>query len=99
RRELLERALAELVVVVVDLSGTLGGDDDERVAAVDVLEQLVDAWLDHAPMLAVGAGALHDRDDLVDGSAEIVVLPHVVEEAGLAELALGDVEALADPAG
>src|SRR2546423_15540708 len=47
RREVVERALAELVVVVVDLARALGGDDDERVAGVDVVEQLVDAGMDH----------------------------------------------------
>src|SRR5216684_9382202 len=44
RRGVLEaHALTELVVVVVDLAGTLGGDDHERIARVDVLEQLIDA--------------------------------------------------------
>src|SRR5215208_4755832 len=52
RRELLEDSLAERVVVVVDLTGALGCDDDGRVMAVDVLQQDVDAWIDHATMLA-----------------------------------------------
>ena len=43
RRELLERALAEVVVVRVDLPGALGGHDDARVGRVDVLHQAVDA--------------------------------------------------------
>src|SRR6059058_371831 len=47
RRRLVERALAEHVVVVVDLARALGGDDHERVARVHVLEQLVDAGMDH----------------------------------------------------
>src|SRR5688572_33108726 len=47
RRLLEAEALAELVVVVVDLTGPLGGDDDERVARVHVVEQAVDAGLDH----------------------------------------------------
>src|SRR6478736_946319 len=50
RRQLFEGAFAELVVVVVDLPGTLGRHDHERVAAVHVAEQLVDAWLDHVAM-------------------------------------------------
>ena len=40
-------ALAELVVIAVDLAGPLGGHDDERVARVDVLEQIIDARFDH----------------------------------------------------
>src|SRR6476469_7129333 len=47
RRELVERALTELVVVVVDLPRALGGDDDKRVARVDLGHELVDAWVDH----------------------------------------------------
>src|SRR3954451_22845497 len=42
-RELLERSLAEVVVVRVDLPRALGGDDHTRVRRVDVLQQLVDA--------------------------------------------------------
>src|SRR3954452_21776236 len=47
RREVVESALAELVLVVVDLPRALGGDDHERVARVHVLGQLVDAGMDH----------------------------------------------------
>src|SRR5205807_10332865 len=48
RRRLLEAdPLTELVVIVVDLASTLGGDDYKRVAGIDVLEQLIDAWMDH----------------------------------------------------
>src|SRR5215211_8132019 len=47
RREVVERAFAQLVVVVVDLPSPLRADDHERVARVDVLEQLVNAWIDH----------------------------------------------------
>src|SRR3989304_10226216 len=48
-REVVERALAELVVVVVDLPRPLGGGDHERVAGgrLDVLEQGVDSRPDH----------------------------------------------------
>src|SRR5919197_2918452 len=47
-RELLERALAEVVVVAVDLTRPLGGDDHARVRRVDVLQQAVNAGRDHA---------------------------------------------------
>src|SRR5262245_40129846 len=47
RREFVERALTELVVVVVDLPRALGGDDHEGVARVDLVEELIDAWMDH----------------------------------------------------
>src|SRR4029450_1193304 len=47
RRVVVEGALAELVVVVVDLPRALGGDDHECVALVDVVEQRVDSWVDH----------------------------------------------------
>src|SRR3954451_18140269 len=47
RRELVERALTELVVVVVDLPRALGGDDDQCVARVDLVHELVDAGVDH----------------------------------------------------
>src|SRR5579871_3731330 len=50
RRELVERAFAELMVVVVDLPRALGGDDHERVARVDLVEQLVDSRMDHRRM-------------------------------------------------
>src|SRR5580765_1350203 len=46
-RKVVERALTELVVVVVDLPRALGGDDHERVARVHVFGQLVDAGMDH----------------------------------------------------
>src|SRR6266702_7954369 len=39
RRIVVEGALTELMVVVVDLAGALGRDDDERVARVNVGEQ------------------------------------------------------------
>src|SRR5690606_12329414 len=46
RRELVEGALAEVVVAGVDLPRALGRDDDARVVGVDVLEQAVDAGRD-----------------------------------------------------
>src|SRR6266705_3135657 len=44
-------ALAELVVVVVDLASPLGRDDDERIARVDVFEELIDARMDHGRLM------------------------------------------------
>src|SRR5204863_9161490 len=46
-QELIERAFAELVVVVVDLPGALRGHDHEGVARVHVVEQFVYAGMDH----------------------------------------------------
>src|SRR5665213_24148 len=55
RRIVVERAFAELVVVVVDLPGTLRGHDDKRIARVDVLEQIVYTGMDHrSGMVAAG---------------------------------------------
>src|ERR671936_2287480 len=55
RRGLLEAdALPQLVVVVVDLASPLGRDDHERVARIDVVQQLIDAWMDHGAMLPAG---------------------------------------------
>src|SRR6185312_8210125 len=48
RREALEAALAELVVVVVDLARAPRGGDHERVLAVHLLQQVVDLGMDHA---------------------------------------------------
>src|SRR5688572_24353530 len=49
RRVVVEGPFAQLMVVVVDLPGALRGDDDKRIALVDVLEQRVDAGIDHGP--------------------------------------------------
>src|SRR4051794_4989925 len=49
RRELVERPLAEVVVVAVDLSCALGGDDHAGVVGVDLLHEPVDARADHYP--------------------------------------------------
>src|SRR3954451_1346052 len=46
RRVLVESPLAEVVVVGVDLSRALGGDEHARVVRVDLLEQFVQSWLD-----------------------------------------------------
>src|SRR5262249_2552774 len=46
-RKLVERTLAEVVVVAVDLAGALGGHEHARVVGVDVLEQTIDSWGDH----------------------------------------------------
>src|ERR671931_2495194 len=55
RREVVEGALAQLVVIVVDLASPLGGDDHERVARVDVLEELIDTRMDHGPAMLPAA--------------------------------------------
>src|SRR5436190_9501437 len=58
RRVLVEGPLAEVVVVRVDLPRPLGGHDHCRIVGVDLLEQLVEAWLDHfwgAPLLVGGS--------------------------------------------
>src|SRR3954464_7429703 len=47
RRELLEGALAEVVVVAVDLTRALGGDDHAGIRRVDVLQQAVYAGRNH----------------------------------------------------
>src|SRR5690242_20784505 len=47
RRELLEGALAEVVVVAVDLTRALGGDDHAGVRRVDVFQQTVYAGRNH----------------------------------------------------
>src|SRR5258705_7226983 len=55
RRELVEGALSELVVVVVDLASTLRSHDDQRVARVDLVEQLIDARMDHGRLMVPAA--------------------------------------------
>src|SRR6187401_2947456 len=57
-RELLEGALAEVVVVRVDLTRALGGDDHARVRRIDVLEQAVYAGRNHTAILAVAFATL-----------------------------------------
>src|SRR5215213_2252446 len=52
RRCLLEsNSLTQLVVVVVDLASPLGRDDHDRVARVDVVEELIDAGMNHGPLM------------------------------------------------
>src|SRR3954453_1399611 len=48
RRELVERALPQVVVVAVDLPRPLGGDQHGGVVGVDMLQERVDARVDHA---------------------------------------------------
>src|SRR3954471_14429375 len=58
RRELVERPLTELVVIVVDLARALGRDDHEGVARVDLIHEFVDAGMDHGRgMVAVAASS------------------------------------------
>src|SRR5512133_1404398 len=46
---------AELVVIVVDLTSPLRRDDDERVARVDIVEELIDAGMDHGLLMVPAA--------------------------------------------
>src|SRR6476469_1432122 len=58
RRIVVEGAFAELVVVVVDLPGALRGHDDERIARIHVVQQVVDSWMDHGrDMVPAGANS------------------------------------------
>src|SRR4051794_41155634 len=57
RADVLEQTLAELGVVGVDLPRALGGVDDERVLALDLVEQLVDGRVGDA--LGIGGCAGH----------------------------------------
>src|SRR3954451_10314164 len=57
RPDVLEQALPELAVVGVDLAGPLRRVDDERVLALDLVEQLVDRRVGDA--LGIGGGAGH----------------------------------------
>src|SRR3954451_16620242 len=58
RRELLEGALTQIVVVRVDLPGTLGGHDHARIRGVDMLEQAVYAGRNHTWILAAALTVL-----------------------------------------
>src|SRR3954449_7217947 len=57
RADVLEKTLTELRVVGVDLPGALRRVDDERVLALDLVEQLVDGRVGDA--LGIGGGAGH----------------------------------------
>ena len=57
RADIFEDAVAELVVVVVDLARALGGVDDQRVLAGRAVEQLVDGRIGDAQRGVIGAGA------------------------------------------
>src|SRR6218665_2248559 len=54
RRVLIESSLTEVVVVAVDLAGTLGGHENGGVVRVDVLEQRVEARVDQGSFLTSG---------------------------------------------
>src|SRR5439155_26388323 len=54
-RKLVEGAFTELMVIVVDLPGTLRGNDDQRVARVHLVEQLIDSWMDHGRLMVPAA--------------------------------------------
>ena len=92
RRELVERALAELVVVVVDLPRALGGDDHERVARVDLVEQLIDAGMDHGRAMVAAPAELAARRSppaLSAARSRSSFSTHVVELAAAARAAAG----------
>src|SRR5213594_3642566 len=70
RRSLLEAdALAELVVVVVDLASALRRDDDERVTGLDSFEQLVDAWMDHGRAMVPTPASSSSRSTIAERTA------------------------------
>src|SRR3954453_20866164 len=56
RADVLEQTLAELRVVGVDLAGPLRGVDDQRVLALDLVEELVDRRVGDANRGSGGAG-------------------------------------------
>src|SRR4051794_7694045 len=72
RRELLERALPQIVVVRVDLARALGGDDHTRVRGIDMLEQAVYAGRNHTSSLAVALTLLASAPAQ---AADVVRLP------------------------
>src|SRR5215218_4509743 len=55
RRVLVESSLAEVVVVAVDLPCALSGDEHTCVMRVDMLEQRVQAGVDHVSVLTWGS--------------------------------------------
>src|SRR6476469_9596643 len=58
RPDVLEDAVTELVVVVVDLTRALGGVDDQRILAGCAVEQLVDGRVGDAQRRVVGGGGV-----------------------------------------
>src|SRR5436853_7898927 len=60
RRNELAAALAELVVIGVDLASAFRGDDHERVLRVDLRQQIVDLRFDHEelPVEVVDVGGV-----------------------------------------
>src|SRR6476619_6747494 len=57
-------ALAELVVVVVDLAGALGCHEDERIArSADLFEQIVETWVDHGRAMVPARANSHSTRD------------------------------------
>ena len=98
RRVLAEIALAEVVVVAVDLASALGRDDDRGVVRVGVLEQLSTRGLiigrrslGHRPTV-LPAQRPHDPLQLVGRPLEVVVDDAVVELVLGGELLRGDRE-------
>ena len=111
RREVVERPLAELVVVVVDLTRPLGGRDHERVAGVDVLEQGVDprGWIIGRELYLPprsrrrrrpsSSSTARSTSSFVDDVVEVARLGHLAprEREPLADLAGALGRALAQP--
>src|SRR5438309_5806484 len=62
-------ALAELMVVVVDLPRALGRDDDERVPRLDPVEQLVDARVDHGRLMVPTPASSSSRSTIAASTA------------------------------
>ena len=101
RRVVLETALAELVVVVVDLPRPLRRDDHQRVARVDLGEQFIDARMDHGramvavfrscpSTIAASASAARSRSSFSTTKSNV---------AALLELLAGERDPLLDHAG
>ena len=85
-------------MVVVDLPSTLGGDDDQRVARVDVVQQLVDSRMDHGRLMVPAAA--NSRWTISSssprGALDLVVQHDVVELVRLRELLAREADPLAD---
>jgi len=85
-------------LVVVDLPSTLRGNDHERIARVDVFEQLVEARMDHVRVMV--AAPFSSRWTIPTTSLAaplaVVVLVDVIELAGELLLLPRDGDPLAD---
>src|SRR5919106_31426 len=89
RRKVVEGALAELMVIVVDLPGALGGRDHEAVTrAFHAPEQIVQSWMHHraeslpassrssiSPALSVARSRRRRSSSRSGASTKMVTLP------------------------